>query len=183
MKKFLYMVLVLVLLVGLLPSAAMAKAPTLIKVDVYNRTGGQASLTLTKADGSLSYFTLIEGWSQISLEEGRYPYYVTTNCGPLGGNINLTVSRKLVINCDAGPSAGFKAKPSSSYCLIGVLVHDTSYFGIPYGNWFYPFNDHPVGYEEFFNRIETGWSYDAGWIVTVETSCWDGLMPLDNVWF
>ena len=91
-------VLVICLLLAL-PTAALAKTPQMLVINIHNQTGGDALASITDANGAISYLTFAPGSYNLELPEGRYSYYVSTTCGAKAGQWNMNQSKDLWLNC------------------------------------------------------------------------------------
>ncbi len=107
-KSFVSIVLLIVLMASLFPSAVFAKdelvkAPQVVSVDVYNHSGSALTVLLTnKNTGTSEYLQLETGVTMQELVQGTYDYTVTTPCGLETGTWNVTQGRELFITCSGG---------------------------------------------------------------------------------
>ena len=124
--KWILMLTVLAMLVTALPGAALAKAATPVKLNVYNHTGADAQITTSNAAGASSFFTVPAGWSQIELGAGKYDYRIGSQCGGESGVWNLNVTKSVDIRClrTGGVDAFFKQKAAkAAVCDLGVYLY------------------------------------------------------------
>ena len=82
-----------------LPTAAFAKTPQMLVINIHNQTGGDALASITDASGATTFLTFAPGSYNVELPEGRYSYYVSTMCGAKAGRWNMNQSKDLWLNC------------------------------------------------------------------------------------
>lgn len=99
MKKYLSVIIVLVLLMTLIPVNAFAAAPQDLDLKVRNQTGVPVEMRLTGADGVPLFVTLPAGSSTLTLTEGVYEYYAVLPCGVASGSWNVNVVKILYLSC------------------------------------------------------------------------------------
>lgn len=124
-SRVLLVAIVLILIISLFPVAAFAAAPADVKVNVRNQTAGLVQLSLTDADGNVSFKTLEMGTSSFEITEGIYTYYASTPCGAMAGEWNLNVNKTLYLGCRQGqPGASLqKLINRRSFCNLGYYEH------------------------------------------------------------
>ena len=185
MKRVLRTIILLALLVSLVPATALAKGPTESTIKVYNRTGADVDVTLTSDIRASIFEHFGTGVSEVTLPEGRYHFYASTQCGGIGGEINLTVSRELVFECGDGPSAHFKTKEYG--CVYGIWLRNYyAYDGYSYnGNHFFTeefiLNSLYMPLPDFYTFIEMGANDGPGEHGHVEYGCWDFSSDLNHL--
>lgn len=125
MRAKIIIIINLLLILSLFPVAAFAAAPADVKVNVRNQTSGVVQLSLTDANGNISFKTLEPGTSTFVITEGIYTYYASTPCGALAGEWNLNVNKTLYLGCRQGqPGASLqKLINRRSFCNLGYYEH------------------------------------------------------------
>ncbi len=95
------------------PGTALAKAPVEVDLRIRNRTGGVVELKLVDANGNASWFRFEPGQTTVSLPEGIYSYYASTDCGNYSGILNLNVTKELMFFACGGDELGLMSwRPS-----------------------------------------------------------------------
>lgn len=162
LRRILSMSLAAVLL-AVFSGAAFAAAPTTISLEIRNQTGAPVSLALTAADGTVQFHNLQVGHNILSLPNGIYEYYASMQCGNLAGNLNLNVSKLLLLNCPQTQTTGTVADNSVfTSCLVmtfaggqGTHMLNPDWFSHKYSE---------LNYDEaadFLKKYWSLWSYDG----------------------
>ena len=166
MKKYLFGLLVLALLV--LPMSTLAAAPQEVVVHVRNQTGAPVELSLTNADGVKLFFTLTPGVNNITLLDGLYDFYAGTACGAQAGVWNLPVTTTYYIDCKGQQLNIYKDVECTDKGLY-VYHEEIETFFIPYGpspDW--------VDKASFIAVWDSRWYLNTGLV----WGCYDGHTPL-----
>ena len=144
MKNKPFVFLTVVLLVSLLPVAALAAKPAQIRVDVRNQTGAPVDLSLTDTAGNITYQDLPAGNSSFDLTEGKYTYFAATQCGNQSGPFNANVTKVLYLECDGAPVVMYEKCQFVGYSPYiqqlydpGVMYRTMQGYGYPYSYEYY----------------------------------------------
>jgi len=132
MKRMLYFIAIVVLVLTLLPARVFAAAPQNLDLKVRNQTGGEVELRVTGTDGVPKYFSLPAGTSTLTLTEGVYEYYAILPCGFAAGTWNVNVVKILYLSC--------------SHDMVNVLLVKAMVDCYYWGSWDYNFDKYLAGY-------------------------------------
>lgn len=180
MKKQLYLIIVLALLASLLPAAALAAKPAEIEVQVRNQTGAPVDMSLTDADGNITYQTLPVGTSTFELTEGRYTYFAGTLCGNQSGPFNAVKGKLLYLACDTTPVVLYESCQYVGYNPWNGDLYDA---GTNFRMW--RSHGYPHDYESYlWENWFLGWQQFSCEYGLTAADYWDGVKPGDTkpVW-
>lgn len=162
MKRKLILVLaVVVLLASVFPVSAFAKDMAGVKVWIRNSTGGVVQLSLTDANGNLSYKTVEPGVFEYTLTDGLYGYYASTACGNYAGQWNFSQNKTLILKCVEGTLA-----IETPYKCEEVGWYATDYWGLWFMSWTNDGRYHFSDKWDFLQDETSGDYYQAWW------GCW-----------
>lgn len=183
MKTKLFSLLIIVmLLVTAIPASVFAAAPQDLTLHVRNRTGVAVELNLQDANGNISFYTVAEGVSEMTLTEGVYSYWADLPCGHIAGTWNVNVVKTLFLSCDnAMPTVYLTRIQKGGTCMLGAYVTITQVgdHSPAVGTWFFSeeFSQTPAQemYDEIYADLnDAGTDEGSTWI-----GCWDGSTPKD----
>ena len=182
-KKFRWMIILSVLVGLMLPATAIAAGQKDVDVHVRNQTQAQIRLSMVSITGEQLFITLAPGQTDLTLAEGIYDVYMSTDCGNQAGNWNLNVTKTLYVTCKQGHPTGFLAVDYKEIpnCIIGIYMDGYHIF--------WPWNDSKeflisvarsdgwsvTSPDEFVQYNNTAYPWTAG-----RTGCYDGVTSLAN---
>ncbi len=104
-------------------AAQAAGGPADVTVTVKNLTGGTVTLRLTD-ENSTHWFTFEgQGTYSVTVPEGRYSFYASTNCGGESGEFNLNVSKLLNFYCEDGAEVSLTKPEGTASCNVYAWWH------------------------------------------------------------
>lgn len=161
-SRVLLVAIVLILIISLFPIAAFAAAPADVKVNVRNQTAGLVQLSLTDADGNVSFKTLEMGTSSFEITEGIYTYYASTPCGAMAGEWNLNVNKTLYLVCKEG-----KLGSTLQKMIKGAIICNLGYY-----------ETFPEGSGRVDNFVS--WTDQSALILAIVTDRWGAVYTLEE---
>lgn len=123
MKKSIYLLLIVLVLLTSTFTSTLAKAPQELSISVHNRTGASVQFNYTGTDQIIHWATIPTGVSTLTLDQDVYQYWADPQCGHIAGSLNLDTSNKILwLTCDDATPAVFLTKPDASCPDQGFYV-------------------------------------------------------------
>ena len=165
-RKSIFVILLALMLLSLMPVAALAGGHAEVKVFVRNHTDGTVEMRLTDASGVVSFHTLPAGVSSFELAEGNYTYFASTLCGNQSGPFNANQNKTLYLGCDGAPVVLY----DQCQFVAKDVLRQNEYFD-------------PYSFYQDAQRHGITWSYEylIGVLkyYDIEYSCVYGVLPED----
>ena len=166
MKKIVFTVLIVIMLLVGTFSVSMAKDAGEAKIWFKNATGSPLELSLTDSAGNVVFYSLDTNITQEMMVPGMYAYFASASCGNISGTWNLQPNQTYSVDC--GEAGVFTAKESKNSCADhGWYVYDGGYWFPSWTTW---------GRYHWDTPYHFLWDISGGMtnIQWYEWGCWNG---------